>query len=125
MECLLLKYGLKGLPNWNDIPQETCQQILQEQGLLKEPDWREFTDPNIWRNNSPKKFIVAWQSVKAIRDSLREILVYEPPSMQPFYMALLQASLPLIYYQDDRFHNPNLQKLYLVLASGLLCERLL
>jgi hypothetical protein len=152
LECLLLKYGL-GLPDWQNLKWEELKEdgefrkTLGLQALLNkvnEPKitgpedqktiqhwldqadrWEKLIDPNCWTEDNARKFILAWQSVKAIRGSLREILQGAPPSMDPFYLALLQASLTMIYYEDDRFHNANLQKLYLVLASGLLCERLL
>jgi hypothetical protein len=128
LECLLLQYGLE-LPNWSSLPPKAFARILEGQGLSNEVKWRELADPGCWQTNNARKFILAWQSVRAIRDSLREILVSQlpqggPPPMQPFYLALLQASLPIIYYEDHRFHNPDLQKFYLVLASGLLCTRL-
>ncbi|MEW5956618.1 MAG: hypothetical protein AB1801_02760 [Chloroflexota bacterium] len=124
LECLLLRYGLT-LPRWDELSPEVFKEILTEKGLLTEPQWNELANFHLWHRDTVRKFTLMWQSVKAIRDSLREILQGVPPSMEPFYMALLQASLTMIYYEDHRFHNPNLQKLYLVLASALLCEQLL
>jgi hypothetical protein len=125
LECLLLKHGLN-LPTWKKLQDDQeFGTILQAQGLVNEPKWEELSHADCWTEDSAGKFVLIWQSVKAIRSSLLTILRGQPRSMQPFYMALLQASLSMIYYEDERFHNANLQKLYIVLASGMLCEKLL
>jgi hypothetical protein len=126
LECLLLKYGLEEeLPNWEDILPNTFEEILEERGLSNEPKWEELANLSYWQGDSARKFVLAWQSVKAIRDSFRDILRGELELNSAYYLALLQASLSMIYYQDERFHNANLQKLYIVMASALLCQKLL
>jgi hypothetical protein len=126
LENLLLKYGL-ALPTWEELLptlSDEVRGILEGRGLLTETEWAELTAPGCWQENNAQKFILAWQSIRAIRDSLRSIL-QKPHSMDPFYLALCQASLSVIYYEDERFHNADLQKLYIVLASTLLVEKLL
>jgi hypothetical protein len=104
---------------------------LKDEGLSHEVGWEELTDSNCWAKENARKFFLAWQSIKAIRDVLRTILENHLPqggtlyNMQPFYLALLQATLTMIYWEDERFHNADLQKLYMVLASALPSKQLL
>ena len=133
LECLLLKFGLK-LLNWDKLNWEELKtdnkfrKILGIPDWSNYPEWAELLDRNYWTEDNSKKFIWAWQSIKAIRTSLWPLLPRRPneesPTMGPFYLALLQANLSMIYYEDERFHNANLQKLYIVLASALLCQEL-
>ena len=119
LENLFLEHGLQ-LPAWEKLRTE-------HDAFAK---WAHLVDPSCWDEANAIKFVLAWQSVRAIRDCLYAILqdhrlpdVKEPP-VPPFHLALLRASLPTILYGDDRFHSADLQKRYLVLASGLLCRDL-
>jgi hypothetical protein len=127
LECLLLQHGLT-LPHCQELQAKNeFRDILQQREFSDDPEWAKLRDSSYWTEENSKKFIWAWQSIRAIRAYLHSIL---PPGglagnkPEAFYLALLQASLPMIYYEDNRFYNAKLQKLYLTLASGLLCERL-
>jgi hypothetical protein len=129
LECVLLEYGLQ-LPDWSkvlpNLPAKS-KQILARRGLLHDRKWGELTTSECWEESKVAKFSWTWQTLQAIRGRLDLLL---PPGglpqaeMQPFFLALLQATLTMIYYEDERFYNANLQKLYLTLAAGLLCEKL-
>ncbi|MCB0211220.1 MAG: hypothetical protein KDJ52_17910 [Anaerolineae bacterium] len=123
LECLLLKYHLS-LPDWERLPLGVLEKVMEEYNLPINANWQNLIDRDCWLEVKSRKFIVAWQSIKTIRAILKSILPPNYQSKRPFLMALLQASLSMIYYEDERFHNPNLQKLYLIFASELLCREL-
>ena len=72
------------------------------------------------------RFDKAWRVVGAIRRRAAPYLA-DPADLQPYYWGLLQATLPVIYYQPGQFAgqpNERLQKRYAFMAAGILCSRL-
>jgi hypothetical protein len=60
-----------------------------------------------------------WQSLTVLRSPVRKKnLIPSDPS--PYYLALLHATLPVLYFSD---RSPE-QKLYAFISAALLCERL-
>ncbi len=120
LECVLMEQGLE-VCDWDDLPENILQALLHKKDFMETDEWASIAN----RDQFPHKFKLMWRSVKAIRDALLLSLVRVPQRMAPFYMALLQASLTMIYFEDERYHNANLQKRYLLFAAAMLCERLL
>jgi hypothetical protein len=60
----------------------------------------------------------AYHSVCLLRNEARKYMSGD--DARPYYLALLHATLPVLYYRD---RTPQ-QKLYAFLSGGLLCERL-
>lgn len=72
------------------------------------------------------QFRKAWQVIREIRG---QAAVYLPNKndLQPFYFSLLNATLPIVYYQSDQFANEvseKLQKRYALLAAGMACAQI-
>jgi hypothetical protein len=59
-----------------------------------------------------------WQAVNLLRDEARNYM--NGFDARPYYLALLHASLPALYYSD----RSSWQKLYAFISAALLCERL-
>lgn len=127
LECIFLKQFLE-LEDWEQLlVNNRFKEVLDENHLSTESEWEELTKKEAWeREKINQKFILMWRCVRTIRKSLFEILKRQGLKQDKgaFYMALLQASLSMIYYEDERFNNAYWQKRYLVLACGLLCEYL-
>ena len=64
-------------------------------------------------------------TIRQIRQQAVEYLVNED-DLRPYYMGLLHASLPIVYYHPAQFANSceRQQKRYALIASGMLCGRL-
>jgi hypothetical protein len=73
-----------------------------------------------------ERFKKAWQIVREIRALASRYLV-APDDLRPYYWALLNASLGVLYYSADQFENEmseRQQKRYVLLAAGILCDRI-
>jgi thiamine kinase-like enzyme len=66
------------------------------------------------------QLLKAWQAVCLLRDCVRHEHYLRGNDMRPYYLALLHATLPILYYRD---RSPQ-QKLYAFISAALLCERL-
>jgi membrane protein implicated in regulation of membrane protease activity len=72
------------------------------------------------------RFQKAWECIRVIRAEARRYLC-DPGDLGPFYLSLLNATLPVVYYSSEQFESPEsevLQKKYVLAASGMLCTRL-
>jgi hypothetical protein len=73
-----------------------------------------------------ERFKKAWQIVREIRSHAARYLV-QAGDLRPYYWALLNASLAVLYYSADQFENElseRQQKRYALLAAGMLCDRI-
>jgi hypothetical protein len=73
-----------------------------------------------------EQFRKAWQVIREIRSQAASYLANKD-DLQPFYFSLLNATLPIVYYQPDQFANKDsekLQKRYALLAAGMACAQL-
>jgi hypothetical protein len=73
-----------------------------------------------------ERFQKAWLVIREIRRRAAEYLV-NPDDIRPYYLSLLHATLPIVYYRRDQFENEACecqQKRYALLSAGLLCGQL-
>jgi tRNA A-37 threonylcarbamoyl transferase component Bud32 len=73
-----------------------------------------------------ERFRKAWQIVREIRRQAAAYLVH-PDDLRPYYLSLLHATLPMVYYHPAQFADEvseRLQKRYALLSAGMLCSRL-
>jgi hypothetical protein len=73
-----------------------------------------------------ERFRKAWHIVGEIR---RRAALYlpNPDDLRPYYLSLLHASLPFVYYHPAQFENEmceRQQKRYALIAAGMLCSQL-
>lgn len=83
------------------------------------------TTPPPTRALLEERFRKAWMAIREIRQQATKYLVNEG-DLRPYYMGLLHASLPIVYYHPDQFKDSceRQQKRYALIASGMLCGRL-
>jgi len=73
-----------------------------------------------------EQFRKAWLAIREIRRRATDYLI-SPDDLRPYYLSLLHATLPLVYYHQDQFENEaceRQQKRYALLAAGMLCSQL-
>jgi hypothetical protein len=73
-----------------------------------------------------ERFRKAWQVVREIRRQAAAYLVH-PDDPRPYYLSLLHATLPMVYYHPAQFadeESERQQKRYALLSAGILCSRL-
>jgi len=73
-----------------------------------------------------ERFRKAWLVIREIRRRAADYLI-GPDDLRPYYLSLLHATLPLVYYHQDQFENETCerqQKRYALLAAGMLCSQL-
>ena len=73
-----------------------------------------------------ERFRKAWQVIREIR---RRAAVYltSADDLRPYYMSLLHATLPMVYYHPAQFENEvceRQQKRYTLISAGMLCSQL-
>ena len=74
---------------------------------------------------SDERFAKAWQTIEGIRRQASAYVSHE--DYRPYYLSLLNATLPIDYYQSGQFAgtaSERLQKRYAFLAAGMLCSQL-
>jgi hypothetical protein len=72
------------------------------------------------------RFQKAWQVIKEIRCRAAAYLA-RPDDLRPYYLSLLNATLPIVYYHPAQFENKvseQQQKRYALISAGMLCSRL-
>ncbi len=73
-----------------------------------------------------ERFRKAWQVIREIRRQAAAYLV-NPGDLRPYYVGLLHATLPMVYYHRDQFETEaceRQQKRYALISAGMLCGRL-
>ena len=73
-----------------------------------------------------ERFQKAWLAIREIRRQAISQLV-NPDDMRPYYLSLLSATLPIVYYRTDQFESEvceRQQKRYALLSAGILCSQL-
>ncbi|MCA9923923.1 MAG: hypothetical protein KC421_16210, partial [Anaerolineales bacterium] len=124
LENLMLEQGLQ-LHSWDDlIAAHAFAHFLQRSGLVNEAAWQELAENTAWESADAYQYKQMWQCVRAIRAALVTVLERPPQSMVPYYIAQLQTGLTMIYWEDERFYNAELQKLYMAMSAALLCKQL-
>lgn len=122
LENLLQQQGL-AVRSWSELLHENLfATFLAAEGLDSAAGWRELASPEAWRGDKGHRFELMWRSVKKIRDSQRPF--FSEKNLPAFWMSLLQSGLTMSYWEEERFYDADLQKLYLLLSSALLCEKL-
>jgi hypothetical protein len=73
-----------------------------------------------------ERFKKAWQAIREIRRLAAHYLV-NADDLRPYYLSLLHATLPIVYYHQVQFDDEaceRQQKRYALLAAGMLCRQL-
>jgi len=73
-----------------------------------------------------ERFQKAWLVIGELRRRAAAYLV-NPDDLRPYYFALLQSTLPIVYYHPDQFESracERQQKRYALIAAGMLCHEL-
>jgi serine/threonine protein kinase len=73
-----------------------------------------------------ERFSKAWMVIREIRRQAAAYLTYGD-DLRPFYLSLLHATLPLVYYRPAQFESKvceQQQKRYALLSAGMLCSSL-
>ena len=73
-----------------------------------------------------ERFRKAWQVIKKIRGCAANYLV-TPDDLRPYYMSLLHATLPIVYYHSSQFESEACevqQKRFALISAGMLCHHL-
>ena len=73
-----------------------------------------------------ERFERLWQAIGEIRRQAAPYLIQDS-DLRPYWMSLLQATLPVLYYQNAQFASEaseRQQKRCALLAAGLLCAKL-
>lgn len=97
--------------------------ILQLEQLLLTPEFRDTLDleqeavPAICQQNP--KLLGIWTYVRLIRRRAREKYLLGA-DVRPYYLSLLHATLPIVYYTG----LSEWQRLYAFLSAALICEKL-
>jgi len=99
-----------------------------EAALLRySKDWRTFPDePPPGDAFADRRFRKAWHVIAAIRQQAAQYLA-DPADPRPYLFGLLNATLPVVYYQAEQFDGlqcERQQKRFALLAAGMLCYRL-
>lgn len=87
-------------------------------------------EPQIKSPHAPaladERFRKAWQVIREIRRLAARYLV-NADDLRPYYLSLLHATLPIVYYNHAQFDDAvceRQQKRYALIASGMLCRQL-
>lgn len=73
-----------------------------------------------------ERFRKAWQAIREIRRRATAYLA-SADDPRPYYVSLLHATLPILYYQPEQFKSEacqQQQKRYALLSAGMLCSQL-
>jgi len=73
-----------------------------------------------------ERFKKAWQVIGEIRRQAAKYLT-NADDLRPYYLSLLHATLPIVYYHPEQFENEACelqQKRYALISAGMLCKRL-
>jgi hypothetical protein len=73
-----------------------------------------------------ERFKKAWQVIREIRLQAAKYLASES-DLRPYYLSLLHATLPIVYYHPHQFENETCerqQKRYALISAGMLCSQL-
>ena len=73
-----------------------------------------------------ERFQKAWQVIREIRRRAAAYLA-SPDDLRPYYLSLLHATLPIVYYHPAQFENKACelqQKRYAFIAAGMLSSQL-
>ncbi|MEA3339667.1 MAG: lipopolysaccharide kinase InaA family protein [Chloroflexota bacterium] len=82
--------------------------------------------PSLVEALTDERFQKAWQVVREIRRQAAKYLT-SPGDLRPYYLSLLHATLPILYYHPDQFENETCerqQKRYALISAGMLCDKL-
>lgn len=124
LENILLKQELS-LMSWDELVRGNV--LINTAKDLEFANGSSLAEPDLWQQPELSKFKLMWSSVKSIRQALSQLLsggLGSPRNMLPYHISLLKAGLTIIYWEDERFKNADLQKLYIAMSSALLCEKL-
>ena len=72
------------------------------------------------------RFRKAWQIIREIRRRAAAYLS-NADDLRPYYLSLLHATLPIVYYHPGQFENEaseRQQKRYALISAGMLCDQL-
>ena len=73
-----------------------------------------------------ERFWKAWQVIREIRHRAAAYLT-NADDLRPYYLSLLHATWPIVYYHQDQFENEaceRQQKRYALISAGMLCSQL-
>jgi hypothetical protein len=73
-----------------------------------------------------ERFRKAWQVIKEIRCRAADYLT-NADDLRPYYLSLLHATLPIVYYHPAQFENETCerqQKRYALISAGMVCSQL-
>jgi len=73
-----------------------------------------------------ERFKKAWQVIREIRHQADGYLINKG-DLRPYYLSLLHATLPIVYYHPSQFENEaceRQQKRYALISAGMLCDQL-
>lgn len=73
-----------------------------------------------------ERFRKAWQIIREIRRRAAAYMI-NPDDLRPYYLSLLHATLPVVYYHPTQFDNEaceRQQKRYAFISAGMLCSQL-
>ncbi|MEW5959312.1 MAG: lipopolysaccharide kinase InaA family protein [Chloroflexota bacterium] len=72
------------------------------------------------------RFRKAWHVIKKIRSYALDYLA-NPDDLRPYYLSLLHATLPIVYYRSTQFESAaceRQQKRFALISAGMLCHHL-
>ena len=118
-----IKFVLTGVAGGKQDPdvKRFFQQAYEfEKTVLSPTSARKLSLTMLVNPSQDPQFGKAWECVAAIRDEATNHLV--GPSIYPYYLGLLHATLPVMYYAPEQCNR--WQKLYAFVSAGLICERL-
>ena len=101
----------------------TFEKELMARGFV--PDDLPATPPPV-EAFADERFQKAWHVVAAIRHQAARYLIDESDPC-PYYLSLLHATLPIVYYHREQFKNQVCelqQKRYALISAGMLCGQL-
>jgi len=116
-----VKFILTRLADEADLRQAVAfERVLLDAGLALPAEPPPGTPP------FDERFQKAWTVIGEIRRRAAAYLV-NPDDLRPYHFALLQSTLPMVYYHQDQFESracERQQKRYALISAGMLCCKL-
>jgi len=112
-----IKFVLTALENKDDFTKAFLfEKELMARGLDLDNLTRRPQRPEVLRDS---RFEKAWECIREIRRLAKKYLC-QPDNLRPYYLSLLHATLPIVYYEQCS----EWQKKYALVSAGMLCDRL-
>jgi hypothetical protein len=112
-----IKFILTALENEDDFNKAFLfEKELMARGLDLDNLTRQSQMPEVLRD---PRFEKAWECIREIRRLAKNYLC-QPDNLRPYYLSLLHATLPIVYYEQCT----EWQKKYALASAGMLCCQL-